>query len=328
MLMPELTAEAQDVFALEPCGVIAPGEILAVPHPAAGILGVNVHGHHAVSGAFGIDLHRRRRSSNLWEGRYGFPLPPVPQPVEVTLSGYVAAQVAGSAKGEVPGLCWQRARGCGAAQTMAGNQAADIRLARTYAVTYGIVVGAVQVPVLVEFVIEFAYGEVVVYDLRHGGIKSNRIQPVGTACVGVVAVGFLGPDGGNHRAKTDVPRIACRGAPAADGAGGQIDLVHNSAGVFVLQDAGPHQVTGYQPGDGIGLLEVVAFIHEKEEGLVLHDWPTQTAAKAVVNPDTARLSRLVQLPAIGVVVSVLVVLIQGAMPGVGSTAGDHLHLAA
>src|SRR5262249_17125605 len=111
--------------------------------------------------------------------------------------------------------------------------------------------------------------------------------------------------------------------------------------VFELQDALPHQSPGYQPGYGIGLLKAVAFKHEKEEGLVLLNRATHAAAKAVVNPDSARLTETagivgetagfagtVQRPGVSVVVGVLIVLVGCTMPGIAAAAGNHLHLAA
>src|SRR5215467_15433939 len=111
MLMPELTAKADDVFSLQPRGVVTQGEILAVPYATASVLRVDVHRHEAIGGTFGKDLHCRCRSRNLRERRDRLPLPPVPQEVEVTFRGHVGTKVAGRAERKVSGLRWQRARG-------------------------------------------------------------------------------------------------------------------------------------------------------------------------------------------------------------------------
>src|SRR5262249_5197059 len=114
--------------------------------------------------------------------------------------------------------------------------------------------------------------------------------------IGVVGVRLLSPDGGDQWVEALATRITIGGASNATAwvgeAGRQVEVVpaHNAARVFELQDALPHQSAGYRPGDGIRLLEVVAFIHQEEEGLVLLNGTAQAAAKAVVNPDSARLS--------------------------------------
>src|SRR5215470_13600370 len=114
MLVPELTAEADHVLALQPGGVVAEGEVLAVPHAAAGVLRVDVHRHQSPGRAFGTDLYRGRSSCDLREGRFWFPLPPVPQPIEVGIRGQVGSQAAGGAEGKKPGLSRHLTRGDGA----------------------------------------------------------------------------------------------------------------------------------------------------------------------------------------------------------------------
>src|SRR6516165_4301049 len=111
MLVPELTAEADHVLALQPGGVVAVGEVLAVPHTTAGALGVDVNRHQPATGAFGTDLYRGRGSRDLRERRNRLPLPPVPQPVEMGIRGQVGGQAAGGAEREKPWLGRYRTRG-------------------------------------------------------------------------------------------------------------------------------------------------------------------------------------------------------------------------
>src|SRR5215813_14075452 len=183
-------------------------KVMSLPfHPAAGALRVNVHRHQAVGGAFSKDLYRCVGSRYLREGRYRLPLPPVPQPVQVALSGQVGGQAAGSAERYIAGLGRCRAGGHRAALGIALDHTADINLVGAHAIAHSIVIRGVEVPFVGELVIEFGHAEVVASDQRHRGVKSDGVEPVCPRGGGIVAVRLHRPDVFDYRADAQATRV-------------------------------------------------------------------------------------------------------------------------
>ena len=93
--MTECTAELDQVRSPEPAHFLIEVVVLAIPYSASRVLRVDVHGHKSIGVALGIDLHRRVQPGDLREWRSAGPLPEVPQEVEVSISGNVAADTSG-----------------------------------------------------------------------------------------------------------------------------------------------------------------------------------------------------------------------------------------
>ena len=200
-------AELHIVGALHPVEGVAVRPVVSVPDTASGVLGVHVHGAHAVEMGVG-ELDSRRHAGERVRHSLPLPEPPVEEVARVKLIGQIGPEGAGQAGDRITRKVRIARNSAWNAELVTRQQPSDIDLvgARQYIIKNSI--GKKQLPLVAKVVIHTQRTVVCPLWERQGGTETLKVQGVARRIAFMVGKGHeFVPHRGHNRANTYVARV-------------------------------------------------------------------------------------------------------------------------